>query len=420
MQRNGRPPYLIGAVSLAALLVLAACGKGQDKPAAAAPPPMEVPTITVAPSREVLTSELPGRIEATRVAEVRARVAGVILQRAFVEGSDVKAGQLLFRIDPAPFQADYNSAKANVERDEANLFQTKAQAERYETLVKANAVSKQEYDSAIAAFKQGQAAVSASKAALERARLSLDYATVKAPISGRIGRALVTEGALVGQSEVTPLATIQRLDPVYANITQSVAQLTEMRQAFASGKIRRVADNQARVSLALDDGSKYPLTGKLLFSDVTVDPSTGQVTLRAEFPNPQQVLLPGMYVRVQVEQGVDEAAITVPQQAIQRGTAGEASVFVVNAQNKIEPRPVTTGAALGDRWLVRSGLQANDVVVVAGFQKLRPGAEVKAVPWKPEAGAAPTAAGTPSASQPAGGKASTAPATPAAASGTKS
>jgi len=415
MQRNGRPPYLLGAVSLAAVLALAACGKGKEAPAAAAPPPMEVPTITVAPSREVLTSELPGRIEATRVAEVRARVAGVILQRAFVEGSDVKAGQLLFRIDPAPFQADYNSAKANVERDEANLFQTKAQAERYETLVKANAVSKQEYDTAVAAYKQGQAAVSASKAALERARLSLDYATVKAPISGRIGRALVTEGALVGQSEVTPLATIQRLDPVYANITQSVAQLTEMRAAFASGKIKRVAENQARVNLSLDDGSKYALSGKLLFSDVTVDPTTGQVTLRAEFPNPQNVLLPGMYVRVRVEQGVDEAAITVPQQAIQRGTAGEASVFVVNAEGKVEPRPVKTGAALGDRWLISSGLQANDVVVVAGFQKLRPGAQVKPVPWKPEAGAA----AAPSSVAPAR-PAATPAASPAAAPGAKS
>lgn len=395
MQRTGRSPYLLGAVSLAALLALAACGKsGGDKPAAAAPPPMEVGTVTATPAREVIVNELPGRIEATRIAEVRARVAGVVLQRAFQEGSLVKAGQLLFKIDPAPFQADVNSAKANLQRDEANLFQTKAQAERYETLVKSNAVSKQEYDSAIAAYKQGQAAVAATKAALERAELSLGYATVTAPISGRIGRALVTEGALVGQGETTPMATIQRLDPVYANFTQSVAQLTQLRGAFDSGKIKRVAEGQARVSLALDDGTKYPLSGKLLFTDVTVDATTGQVTLRAEFPNPQQLLLPGMYVRVRVEQGVDERAMTVPQQAVQRGTGGEASLMVVGADNKVVSKPVTTGAAVGDRWIISSGLQPNDVVIVEGFQKLRPGAVVKPIPWKPaaEPGAAPAAA----------------------------
>jgi membrane fusion protein (multidrug efflux system) len=379
------------------MLALTACGKsGGDKPAAAAPPPMEVGTVTVTPAREVIVNELPGRIEATRIAEVRARVAGVVLQRVFQEGSLVKAGQLLFKIDPAPLQADVNSAKANLQRDEANLFQTKAQAERYETLVKANAVSKQEYDSAIAGYKQGQAAVAASKAALERAELSLGYATVTAPISGRIGRALVTEGALVGQGETTPMATIQRLDPVYANFTQSVAQLTQLRAAFDSGKIKQVSDGQARVSLALDDGSKYPLSGKLLFTDVTVDATTGQVTLRAEFPNPQQTLLPGMYVRVRVEQGVDEQAMTVPQQAIQRGNSGEASLLVVGADNKVSSKPVTTGAAIGDRWVISSGLQPNDVVVVEGFQKLRPGAVIKPIPWKP--------AGTQAAAAPAGQK----------------
>lgn len=382
MQRNGRSPYLLGAVSLAALLSLAGCGKGGEQAAPAAPPPMEVGTVTVVPAREVIVNELPGRIQATRVAEVRARVAGVVLQRAFREGSEVKAGQLLFRIDPAPFQADVNSAKANVQRDEANLFQTRTLAERYETLVKANAVSKQEYDTAVANLKQAEAAVAASKAALQRAELSLGYATVNAPISGRIGRALVTEGALVGQGEVTPLATIQRMDPVYANFTQSVAQLNQLRAAFDSGQIKRVANDQARVSLVMDDGTKYPLSGRLLFTDVSVDEATGQVTLRAEFPNPDQKLLPGMYVRVQVEQGVDESALTVPQQAVQRGNAGEASVMVVGADGKVQSKPVKTGAAQGDRYVVTSGLAPNDVVVVEGFQKLRPGAEVKPVPWK--------------------------------------
>lgn len=391
MQRKRRSPYLLGAVSLATLLVLSACGKGNGgaQQGAGAPPPMEIGTVTITPTKEVIVNELPGRLEATRIAEVRARVAGIVLQRAFREGSDVKAGQLLFKIDPAPFQADYNSAKANLERDEANLYQARMLAERYEPLVKANAVSKQEYDNAVASYKQAQAAVSATRAALDRAKLSLDYATVTAPISGRIGRALVTEGALVGQGEVTPLAVIQRLDPVYANFTQSVAQLSQLRAAFDSGKIKQVAPNEARVSLVLDDGSRYPLTGKLLFSDVTVDQSTGQVTLRAEFPNPNNVLLPGMYVRVRVEQGIDEAALTVPQQAVQRGANGDASVYVVGAENKIEPRPVKTGAAVGDRWIVTQGLKPNDVVVVEGFQKVRPGAQVKPVPWKPAAEPAP-------------------------------
>lgn len=391
MQRKRRSPYLLGAISLATLLALSACGKGNGgaQQGAGAPPPMEIGTVTITPTKEVIVNELPGRLEATRIAEVRARVAGIVLQRAFREGSDVKAGQLLFKIDPAPFQADYNSAKANLERDEANLYQARMLAERYEPLVKANAVSKQEYDNAVASYKQAQAAVSATRAALDRAKLSLDYATVTAPISGRIGRALVTEGALVGQGEVTPLAVIQRLDPVYANFTQSVAQLSQLRAAFDSGKIKQVAPNEARVSLVLDDGSRYPLTGKLLFSDVTVDQSTGQVTLRAEFPNPNTVLLPGMYVRVRVEQGIDEAALTVPQQAVQRGANGDASVYVVGADNKIEPRPVKTGAAVGDRWIITQGLKPNDVVVVEGFQKVRPGAQVKPVPWKPAAEPAP-------------------------------
>jgi len=391
MQRKRRSPYLLGAVSLATLLALSACGKGNGgaQQGAGAPPPMEIGTVTITPTKEVIVNELPGRLQATRIAEVRARVAGIVLQRAFREGSDVKAGQLLFKIDPAPFQADYNSAKANLARDEANLYQARMLAERYEPLVKANAVSKQEYDNAVASYKQAQAAVAAGQAALDRAKLSLDYATVTAPISGRIGRALVTEGALVGQGEVTPLAVIQRLDPVYANFTQSVAQLSQLRAAFDSGKIKQVSANEARVSLVLDDGSRYPLTGKLLFSDVSVDESTGQVTLRAEFPNPKNILLPGMYVRVRVEQGIDEAALTVPQQAVQRGANGDASVYVVGAENKVEPRPIQTGAAVGDRWIVTQGLKPDDVVIVEGFQKVRPGAQVKPVPWKPKAASAP-------------------------------
>src|SRR5690606_22335232 len=324
-------------LSLAVLVTLAACGKSD--PAAdqnAAPPPLAVGTVTITPSKEAVVNELPGRLEASRVAEVRARVAGVVLKRVFKEGSDVKAGEVLFQIDPAPFQADYQSAQANLQRDEANLYQAKVLAERYEPLVKANAVSKQEYDNAVAGFKQAQAAVAASRAAVVRSKLSLDYATVKAPISGRIGRALVTEGALVGQGEVTPLATVQQLDPIYVNITQSVSELNRLRSAFDAGSIKRVAENEARVSLVMEDGTGYGQSGRLLFADVSVDPTTNQVTLRALVPSPQMRLLPGMYVRARVEQGVDEATITVPQQAVQRDAGGGSSVFVVGAENKVE------------------------------------------------------------------------------------
>ncbi len=383
MHRNRQPSYALGALSLAVLVTLAACGKSD--PAAdqnAAPPPLAVGTVTITPSKEAVVNELPGRLEASRVAEVRARVAGVVLKRAFREGSDVKAGEVLFQIDPAPFQADYQSAQANLQRDEANLYQAKALAERYEPLVKANAVSKQEYDNAVAGFKQAQAAVAASRAAVVRSKLSLDYATVKAPISGRIGRALVTEGALVGQGEVTPLATVQQLDPIYVNITQPVSELNRLRSAFDAGSIKKVAENEARVSLVMEDGTVYGQSGRLLFSDVSVDPTTNQVTLRALVPNPQMRLLPGMYVRTRVEQGVDEATITVPQQAVQRDAGGGSSVFVVGAENKVEVRPVQTGSALGDRWVVTSGLQANDVVIVEGFQKIRPGAPVEPTQWK--------------------------------------
>lgn len=384
MLRTRHPSYALGALSFAVLLTLAGCGKA-DAPAAGqngAPPPMAVGTVTITPSQETVVNELPGRLEASRVAEVRARVAGVVLKRAFREGADVKAGEVLFQIDPAPFQADYQSAQANLQRDQANLFQAKALAERYEPLVKANAVSKQEYDNAVAAFKQAEAAVAASRAAVVRSKLNLDYATVKAPIAGRIGRALVTEGALVGQGEVTPLATIQQLNPIYINITQSVAELNRLRRAFDAGSIKRVSETEARVSLVMEDGTVYGQTGKLLFSDVTVDPTTNQVTLRALMPNPQMRLLPGMYVRARVEQGVDESTITVPQQAVQRDAAGRSSVYVVGAENKVEVRPVTTGSALGDRWVITGGLQTGDVVIVEGFQKIRPGAPVEPTAWK--------------------------------------
>lgn len=354
---------------------------GANAAAGAAPPPAPVGVVTVAQAPITVSSELPGRLDATRIAEVRARVAGVVLERAFREGSDVRAGQLLFRIDPAPLRAALAAAEANLQRAEAQLGIARVQVDRYGPLVEANAVSRQEYDNAVAALKLAQADVAAQRAARERARLDLGYATVTAPISGRIGRALVTEGALVGQGEPTPMATIQQLDPIYADFTQPVAELERLRRAFESGELARADRDTARVALVLDDGTEYPQAGRLLFSDVTVDRSSGQVTLRAQFPNPQRRLLPGMYVRVRLEQGVDERAIRIPQQAVQRSADGSSTVWVVGADNKPEQRPVKTGAAVGDEWIVRDGLKVGDTVIVEGFQKLQPGAPVQPVPW---------------------------------------
>lgn len=381
-QRSG-----LYGVAIGAALALAGCQPGEP-PAAGGPPPPPVGVVKVEPRPTVITSELPGRLEPTRIAEVRARVAGIVLQRAFREGSDVKAGQLLFRIDPAPLQADLAAAEAALARSEASLALARVQANRYAALVKSSAISQQEYDNATAAQKLGEAEVAAQRAARDRARLNLGYATVAAPISGRIGRALVTEGALVGQDESTPMARIQQLDPVYADFTQPVSQLARLRKAFASGQLERADEGGAKVALVLEDGSQYAHPGRMLFSDVTVDPDTGQVTLRAQFPNPDRLLLPGMYVRVRLEQGVEQQAIRIPQQAVQRSPDGGGSVLVVGADNKPVPRAVVTDGTVGDEYIVRDGLAAGETVVVDGFQKIRPGATVQPVPWSKEPAAA--------------------------------
>jgi membrane fusion protein (multidrug efflux system) len=389
-------PSTLAAATLA-LLALGACGDkkpdAQAKPAGGMPPP-EVSVVTVAPERVAITNELPGRIEATRSAQVRARVPGIVQKRLFTEGSDVKAGTVLFRIDPASLQAALSNVQATRARAEANLAQATLKVNRYRPLVQTNAISRQEYDDALAAQKQAQADVEAARASQQTASLNLGYATVTAPISGRIGRAQVTEGALVGQGEATPLATIQQLDPVYVNLTQSSSELLKLRQAMAAGKLKTVGRDQASVTLVTEDGTPYPQTGKLLFSDLAVDQSSGAVTLRAEFPNPDRFLLPGMYVRARLEQGVNESAITVPQQAVQRDNNG-ASVMTVGADGKVAPRPIRTGSAQGDKWIVTDGLKEGDVVIVEGLQKVQPGAPVKPVPWKPAAGSAPVAAAAP-------------------------
>lgn len=390
-----RPSSRLGrAISLSVLTAcLAACGPSQTPPAGGAGgmPPAEVGVVTATPGDVGLQTELPGRLEASRVAQVRARAAGILQQRLFREGSDVKAGQPLFQIDPAPYQAVYDSAAASVSKAEANVMQTTAQLERYKPLVEANAVSKQDFVNAQAAQKQAQADLATARAALQTARINLDYARVTAPISGRIGRSLVTEGALVGQGEATPLAVVQQIDPMYVNFTQSAAEVMALRRAMESGQFKRANGPQGvSVRIVLDDGSEYARAGKLLFSDLTVDASTGQVTLRAEVPNPQGQLLPGLYVRVRLEQVQAGNAITLPQQAVNRSTQGD-SVMVVDAEGKVSPRPVKVAAGQGNRWVVLEGLKPGEQVMVDGFQKLRGGAPVKAVPWQPAGTTAPTA-----------------------------
>jgi membrane fusion protein (multidrug efflux system) len=351
--------------------------------------------VTVTPGSVTLNSELPGRTEASRIAQVRARTAGIVLKRVYTEGGDVKAGEVLFRIDPAPFQASYDSAQAAVAKAEANLAQAELKVKRYKPLLAAQAVSQQEYDDAVTAQKQAAADLATGKAARTTAGLTLGYATVTAPISGRVSRALVTEGALVGQGEATPMATVQQLDPIYVTITQSSTEVLKLQRALAEGKLKNAGTKrEARVTLVTEDGQLYPHAGRLLFSDVSVDETTGSVSMRAEFPNPQRVLLPGMYVRARLEQGVNDAAITVPQQAIVRTNEGS-TVLIVGADNKVISQPVTANANDGNNWVVSNGLKGGERIVVEGFQKAKPGATVNPQPWQGPVGAAPAAGGAP-------------------------
>ncbi|WP_054912375.1 efflux RND transporter periplasmic adaptor subunit, partial [Pseudomonas sp. NBRC 111127] len=341
-------------------------------------PQVRVETLQLQPL--AISSELSGRILAPRTAEVRARVAGVVLKRVYREGSDVKQGDVLFLIDPAPFKADHDSARATLAKAEATRYQARLQEQRYRQLVDDKAVSRQEYDNAKASLLQADAAVAEAKAALARARLNLGYATVTAPISGRIGRAQVTEGALVGQNESTPLATIQQLDPIHADVTQSTRELNALRRALRAGELQQVGDGQARATLIQDDGSAYPLPGKLLFSDISVDPSTNQITLRSEFPNPDLDLLPGSYVRVRLEQAVQPHGLSVPQRAILRDSAGVPKVLVVDPQARVSEREVVLGNTQGDRWIVSAGLAAGERVVIEGLQHVKAGDQVQVDP----------------------------------------
>ena len=356
-------------------------------------PPPEVGVVTVQPGDVGLVTDLPGRLEASRVAQVRARAAGIVQKRLFREGSEVKAGQALFKIDAAPYAASLQTAQATLARAEANLTQANGLAARYKPLLAANAVSQQEYDNAVNAQLQARAEVAAGKAAVQTGRINLGYASVTAPISGRIGRARVTEGALVGQGEATPLAVIQQTDPMFVNFTQSAGDVMKLQKAMEGGQFKKAGgDNAAAVKVMLEDGSAYEQAGKLLFSDLSVDPTTGQITLRAEVPNPKGRLLPGLYVRVELEQAQVSNAITLPQQAVTRTKQGD-TVMVVGQDGKIETRPITIGSSQNGRWVVLEGLKTGEQVMVDGFQKLQmlpPGSAVKPVPWQP-AGQPPTA-----------------------------
>ena len=386
-----RVPHV--SVVLLATLLLAGCGKGdsQAPQAAAAPPPPEVGVVTVATGDVGLVTELPGRLEPSRVAQVRARAAGIVQQRVFREGSDVRAGQVLYRIDASPLAAANQSAQATLARAQATLAQASALANRYRPLVEANAISKQEYANAVAAEKQAEADVAAARAALRTSEINLGYASVTAPISGRIGRALVTEGALVGQGEATPLAVIQQINPLYVNFTQPVGEVMNLRRALEQGRLKRAGADGAEVRIVLEDGSEHPQPGRLLFADLSVDQATGQVSLRAEVPNPRAMLLPGMYVRVRLEQAKATNAMLLPQQAVTRSPQGD-SVMVVGSDGKVSPRTIQVGGSQDGKWVVLSGLQAGEQVMVDGFQKLRPGQPVKPVPWTAGSMAAGSAA----------------------------
>ncbi|SHI21643.1 efflux RND transporter periplasmic adaptor subunit [Pollutimonas bauzanensis] len=382
---NLRLPYgqQVRVVALSSLLLLAACG---EKPQQAAQGDMKVPVsvVTVQPTPTEVLVELPGRVEAIKDAQIRARVNGIVTEINFVQGGDVKAGQLLFTIDPAPYRAARAQAAAQLQRAQADAKSARLLAQRYSTLIKANAVSRQEYDNATAAAGQADAAIAAAKAALDTADIDLGYTKVVSPIDGRIGKSLVTEGALVSATAATQMATVQQLDRVYVDLTRSTTELAQLRRALANGELERLGDGDAKAQAVLEDGSNYDLPGKLLFSGVTVDPTTGQVNLRAEFPNPDNILLPGMYVRVRLQQGVDEKALLVPQQALQRTADGLSSLMLVK-DGKVEVKAVTVGPGIGGKWIISKGLAAGDVVIVEGFQKIRPGAAVQGIPWDPQA-----------------------------------
>jgi membrane fusion protein (multidrug efflux system) len=389
------PSRLISAATAA--VILAACGQ---KPSAPPPQTPEVGVITIQPTTVPVVSELPGRTSAFLVAQVRARVDGIVLRREFIEGADVKAGQRLYKIDPAPFIASLNTAKATLARAQANVVTQNAQAARFKILVAANAVSKQDYDNAVASQGQAVADVASGKAAVDTAQINLGYTDVVSPITGRIGLSQVTPGAYVQASAATLLSTVQQLDPVYVDLTQSSVDGLKLRRDIQEGRLQTSGVNAAKVTLILEDGRAYSEDGKLQFSDVSVDQSTGSVTVRAIFPNKDRVLLPGMFVRARIDEGVNNKALVVPQIGVTHDQKGQPTALVVGPDNKVALRQLVTSGTYGDKWVVDSGLNAGDRVIVQGTEKARPGATVKPVDAQlpaqaaqPASGAAPAAPG---------------------------
>ncbi|WP_454887404.1 efflux RND transporter periplasmic adaptor subunit [Sphingomonas oryzagri] len=360
-------------ISLSALAILAGCGSAPPK----APPPPEVGAVTLGSSSVTLSTELPGRVAAVETSEVRPQVSGIIRKRLFEEGSVVQAGQVLYEIEDAPYRAALGTAQGNLATAQANIRSTQLQAERYQRLLPIKGVSQQDADNAQASAQQARATVQAQRAAVDAANVNLGFTRIRAPITGRIGRSLITVGALAQTGQADPLATIQRIDHVYVDVTEAAADLLNFKEALRAGQLTHGGPDSARVQLILPNGKTYTIEGELKFSDVTVDPSSGSVTIRATFPNPDGLLLPGMYVRARLVQGTSPQAILAPQQGITRNDHGDAVALVVDAQNKVEQRPVVTGQAVGDKWVVTSGLKPGDKLIVEGQLMLKPGEQVQ-------------------------------------------
>lgn len=374
MNKNRELTPLAVVLMLSGSLALTGCDDKQDQQGGQQMPEVGVVTLKTEPLQ--ITTELPGRTVAYRIAEVRPQVSGIILKRNFVEGSDIEAGVSLYQIDPATYQATYDSAKGDLAKAQAAANIAELTVKRYQKLLGTQYISKQEYDQALADAQQATAAVVAAKAAVETARINLAYTKVTSPISGRIGKSSVTEGALVQNGQASALATVQQLDPIYVDVTQSSNDFLRLKQELANGSLKQ-ENGKAKVDLVTSDGIKFPQSGTLEFSDVTVDQTTGSITLRAIFPNPDHTLLPGMFVRARLQEGTKPTALLVPQQGVTRTPRGDATVLVVGADNKVETRQIVASQAIGDKWLVTDGLKAGDRVVVSGLQKVRPGAQVK-------------------------------------------
>ncbi|EKF0307913.1 efflux transporter periplasmic adaptor subunit [Salmonella enterica subsp. enterica] len=374
MNKNRGLTPLAVVLMLSGSLALTGCDDKQDQQGGQQMPEVGVVTLKTEPLQ--ITTELPGRTVAYRIAEVRPQVSGIILKRNFVEGSDIEAGVSLYQIDPATYQATYDSAKGDLAKAQAAANIAELTVKRYQKLLGTQYISKQEYDQALADAQQATAAVVAAKAAVETARINLAYTKVTSPISGRIGKSSVTEGALVQNGQASALATVQQLDPIYVDVTQSSNDFLRLKQELANGSLKQ-ENGKAKVDLVTSDGIKFPQSGTLEFSDVTVDQTTGSITLRAIFPNPDHTLLPGMFVRARLQEGTKPTALLVPQQGVTRTPRGDATVLVVGADNKVETRQIVANQAIGDKWLVTDGLKAGDRVVISGLQKVRPGAQVK-------------------------------------------